>query len=371
MLHHQYIINDKYVIQDRDLFNSLISGLVPTGAIFGALIAGPLTQYGRRFALISTSCVYIFFCIVSTVFDFYALVASRFMMGLCVGAYATISPLMISEVVPKSLSGPLGVMTQFLAVTGIVFALALSFMVPYSGTEAADTTQTWRLIFGFPGTVISVQLALLLFVFKYDTPKYYNDKNDKENHDNIMSCIYSDYSWTSNCSDDSELQSEVPVVEAKTHHQSNTNMKALAVGVLLSIFHQTTGISSVTFYSNEIFSAGQSGQEAELTARVGTFCTGIVAVIAAGAAIPISKSFGRKSILLVGEIIMCGLLGLLFWASLNENIFMVKVLTIVFVFTFNSSFGVVLWPYASEILNSKGVTLVASVNMLATLIFGC
>jgi hypothetical protein len=47
-------------------------------------------------------------------------------------------------------------------------------------------------------------------------------------------------------------------------------------GVLLSAFHQFTGINGVIFNSNQIFTQGMTGLEAEKAARLGTFFLGVV-----------------------------------------------------------------------------------------------
>lgn len=49
---------------------------------------------------------------------------------------------------------------------------------------------------------------------------------------------------------------------------------------------------------------------------------------------------------------------------------MIKICTVWFVFIFNSTFGGILWLYASEILSARGVSLVAQINMIAVFFFG-
>ena len=44
--------------------------------------------------------------------------------------------------------------------------------------------------------------------------------------------------------------------------------------------------------------------------------------------------------------------------------------TNIFIFTFNASMGQAMWVYTSETLPSNGMTIVAFVNMVTTVIFG-
>lgn len=204
-----------------------------------------------------------------TVFNFFALVTARFVMGLCVGSFVTICPLFISEIVPKTLAGPLGIMPQLLAMTGLLSALSLSLIVPYSDTDEAMTTQTWKLIFFFPAVLISTQLILLFSFFHYDTPRYYQMTKDPVSHSKILSLIYKSHP-------ESSLDSP-----PKTHSQVHLPppVKALVIGLLLSFFHQSTGINSITFFSIEIFTHGETGSSAELSARLGTLGVGVVSVL--------------------------------------------------------------------------------------------
>jgi len=146
--------------------------------------------------------------------------------------------------------------------------------------------------------------------------------------------------------------------------------KSLYVGIMIGIFHQTTGISAVTFFSNEIFTDGRLGQTAELAARFGTFSTGVAGVFAAFFGMYISKFFGRRTIILGGEVVMCVLLALLAFLGYENKHNWSMVVMVAFVFVFNGTFGSMLWLYISEILGAKGISVVAFFNLLFTVFFG-
>lgn len=374
IIHPQYILNDKFVIEDRDLFNSVISALIPFGAIFGAPLGGFLATKGRRQAIIKLSTMFLIACLMTTIFNFFALFFGRLIMGVCIGAYVTVVPLTISELSPKSLAGQLGVIPQLMCVTGITVAVTLGFFVPYADDEEAKTTQLWKHLFGLPAAFSFIQLFFLLFCFTYDTPKFYETKNDTENYEKAMSKLYNNSKYVAVMS--SLLDEPAVTVPVKTPELtwnqlfSAPHRRPLIIGLLLGLFHQTTGISSVTFFSNEIFAAGQTGKYAELAARIGTFGTGIAAVGATVTAMYITKYFGRKTILLAGEIVMAFLLAFLSNCALTNNTTMTTITTVLFVFVFNISFGSMLWLYVSEILGAKGISLVAFINLLFTVIFG-
>jgi len=78
----EYEAKDMLVIKDKDIFNSLMSGLVPIGAIFGALMIGSILQYGRKASLMLISVTFIVATGITLIFNFYALVGGRFLQGI-------------------------------------------------------------------------------------------------------------------------------------------------------------------------------------------------------------------------------------------------------------------------------------------------
>ena len=80
--HKQHMYYDKFVIEDEDLFNSVVSGLIPIGAIFGSLMINPIVEMGRRTALILIAAVFTIASLSTMIFNFYFLVFGRLVMGV-------------------------------------------------------------------------------------------------------------------------------------------------------------------------------------------------------------------------------------------------------------------------------------------------
>lgn len=180
IIHAQYIHKGKHVISNEVLFNSLVSGLIPFGAIFGSLSVGPLVKRGRRLALICISIVFMTGASFTLIFNMYTLILGRLIMGVCVGAYVAVCPLYISETAPPNLSGSLGAFSQVGVVIGVLLGFSMAFLMPLPEEPEALTTGLWRIVFGFPIILAFTQLILFLFVFKHDTPKFYQQKGDTE-----------------------------------------------------------------------------------------------------------------------------------------------------------------------------------------------
>lgn len=72
-------------------------------------------------------------------------------MGMCAGMFSVISPLFISEICPPALSGPFGVINQFMVCFGILIIYILGIaVVPYDQSPDILTSNSWMYVFGFP-----------------------------------------------------------------------------------------------------------------------------------------------------------------------------------------------------------------------------
>ncbi|CAI2365845.1 unnamed protein product [Moneuplotes crassus] len=393
IIYKKYAEKGQQVIHDKNLFNSLVSGLIPFGAIFGSVIIGLIVDKGRRFSLLIVASVLMAATLLSLVFNFYALVLGRLCMGICIGCYATLCPLYISEISPPELSGFLGVFNQMGACTGGFIAFSVPFIMPLSeSSEVSEQNQgfsvdshNWRLIFGFPFMIGLAQLLLLTLVFKHETPLFYMKKGDKSNYTKIMKLIY--VGWKPDT--DIEL-SEVKEVDAlieqkeisreqslldshseKAGQKSSPGYKkALLIGSVLSIMHQFTGCNAVVFFSSEIFIVGRTGLDAAYSARVGTLLVGIVGFLGTGLSIPLQKYFGRVTFIQFSEVVMCASLAISGTCACMGSQFGIIVFTLIFMFIFNFGMGQAMWAYCPEILDSKGCAIVAFLNMISTWIFG-
>ncbi|CAI2364185.1 unnamed protein product [Moneuplotes crassus] len=192
IMHKQYVYRDKQRISDEDLFNSLVSGLMIVGAIPGSLIATPMMKKGRRITLIISSLIHTLGACLCLIFNMWALLIGRFIMGIAIGIYFSVCPLYISEMSPPSVSGPLGTLNQMSLVTGLFLAYAFGYILPLSEDSDAATTGLWRVV-SFPPIVFGlIQFLFLTMIFRYDTPRFYKNKGDIKNYHKIMNLIFYD-----------------------------------------------------------------------------------------------------------------------------------------------------------------------------------
>ena len=324
-LHKKYVYEGKYVIEDRDVFNSIISSMIVVGAMAGSILGGIIAEKGRRKAVIILSMAFICDCFLLWVFDFFWLLIGRLILGIIIGSFWVVSPLYIREISPKSIAGPIWILNQVMVVLGSITSFIFGIFVPLKDDIDAETSDVWRFIFAFPSCVAFLQICLLLFIFKYDSPIFYLINKDKNNYDKVIQKIYRTHTI--------DNESIIP------HDKCNKDIKdiawseilstkyryALIVGLTLSVAQQATGWSFVAFYSNEIFMQGLSGNDAEHAARIGTFFLGISSLFAVISAIYMLKIYGRKFLMLYGIIWIGVIHTVLCYASLNNYTGLIKV----------------------------------------------
>mmetsp|Transcript_5238 Transcript_5238/g.6216 ORF Transcript_5238/g.6216 Transcript_5238/m.6216 type:complete len:491 (+) Transcript_5238:21-1493(+) len=388
----QYQHDDKEVISNIDDFNSAVTTIIPVGAVAGAFTGGILSNLGRRFAIFIVNAVIVVGVGLTMIYNFWALMGGRLLIGYGVGTFTVISPLFISETSPEEVAGSLGAINQFMVTAGIMIADILGFAVPYAQKEGeiningeVYTSQVWRIVFAIPGGIAIIQTILLLLIFRYDTPKFYKQNQKYDMASKVDSLIYkSEASSGDEKKPDSfdlgntpisgkaagdgeqERTEKVPVLA----NLSPRYRTAFAVGCLLALFQQLTGINAVIFYSNDIFTRGKQGYDSEHAAKIGTMLVGVVNWATAMMAIPLLRFFGRKLLLIGGQIGMGVSLLLLAIFAITDSQVMIKVLTLFFVGFFEFSIGPILWLYAAEIMTETGMAAASLITWIITIVFG-
>ena len=115
-MYFQYRYNNVkgFYLAEMDLFNSIVTAIVPIGAAIGSIFGGKFAWIGRRLAMILLSIWFIFGTMITLVFNFYFLILGKFIIGIIWGVYSVIVPLFINEITPVSISGSLGAINQIM-----------------------------------------------------------------------------------------------------------------------------------------------------------------------------------------------------------------------------------------------------------------
>jgi len=131
--------------------------------------------------------------LITLIKSFFSICIGRLIYGFAAGAFSVICPMFISEISPVSISGPLGVISEFNITLGAFLSFIVGYIyIPYSGTPEEFESGSWRVVFGFPLIIIFIHLILIGCVFTYDSPKFYATRKQKVKIKEFEARIYDD-----------------------------------------------------------------------------------------------------------------------------------------------------------------------------------
>ena len=93
-------------------------------------------------------------------------------------------------------------------------------------------------------------------------------------------------------------------IGSSDHKEVPNPTKALVVCIFMSIFNQLSGISSVLFYSSQIFSS-KSDPDNIYSGIVVSALVGSVSLAATLVSLVFVDRIGRRALLLIGCVVMC------------------------------------------------------------------
>lgn len=146
-----------------------------------------------------------------------------------------------------------------------------------------------------------------------------------------------------------------------------TTKRGLVISLGLMFFQQVSGINAVIFYTNDIFSAADTGIQATLA----TIIVGVMQVVATFVATVIVDRAGRRILLLISGSVMaiCTLaLGIYFYLQDQDrskvaNLGWLPIVSLcVFIVSFSIGFGPAPWILIGELFAPDVKGLAASLN---------
>jgi len=356
------------------------------GTILGALFVGkPTERYGRRPIFFVLAMLYVV-CALGCAFawDWYSLLAARFLGGLAVGGASVVCPMYIAELAPTHLRGRLVAITQLNVVLGILLALLSNYILnglgdagrlptelfsflPESvlyvaGQDGAEgvLTTTWRWMLGIQ-LVPSVLFFLLVF-FIPESPRWLikNGRNPE---------ALATFKRVGTPNPEGVLNEVVESLHTETVSVNEPFFrKKYAMPILLAFlvasFNQLAGINAILYYAPTIFKmAGASTQSALFQSVL----FGTINFIFTMIGMLLIDKFGRKKLLLIGSagltvcllVVGIGLSGTLSAdaanaaadSALKGKLVLGGLLTYIAFFAFSS--GAVIWVYISEIFPNR------------------
>lgn len=315
------------------------------GCIFGAALAGTISDHIGRKKVLIISAVLFFVSAIGTAVprNLIEFIIFRFIGGLGVGAASLTSPMYIAEISPARIRGRMVSVNQFAIVSGFLVVYFVNYFIALGREETWIVQSGWRWMFGSES--IPATLLLMLAFFVPESPRWLTKQNREEEALGILMKV-----------DGKQFaQQELLSIKDAIAHESGSvaqmfepGMKiVLIIGIVLAILQQVTGINAVLYYAPEIFkNLGSKTQAALLlTVIVGAINIGFTVI-----AIWTVDRLGRKPLMIIGAAGM-GLtlfsLGLAFY--FGQKSLWVLLIVLGYIGCFAMSLGPVTWVILSEI----------------------
>ncbi|WP_091913167.1 sugar porter family MFS transporter [Chitinasiproducens palmae] len=340
-------LSKEFQVSDR-MQEWIVSSMM-LGAAGGALAAGELSsRYGRKSALLVASVLFLIgSALCAAAWSAHVLIVARLILGLAVGVASFTAPLYLSEISPPALRGSMISLYQLMITVGILAAFLSNTAFSFSGS--------WRWMLGivaFPAAVLLCGVVALP-----SSPRWLMSRGRRTEARHILLRLRGDPADA-----DAELRDIDGVLHvqqrgwALLRHQPAFR-RSLALGMLLQVIQQLTGINVVMYYAPRILDlAGFASAQHQIGATV---MVGLVNVLATFVAIALVDRSGRKAVLYAGFAIMAtgmGALAILFHlgvASRFEQVLAVGMLLLL-VAGFAMSAGPLVWVLCSEIQPARG-----------------
>ncbi len=351
-----------FIRSDFDLSSfeqGMVVAAVPIGAVFGAALAGSLSdKYGRRRMILLAAGLFIGGSIVSALAGgATVLIVARVFIGFAIGLASATCPVYISEVAPAALRGRLVTLFQLAVTVGILVAYIVGL--------ALEPSQSWEWMLAI-GAVPAFLLGAGILAMP-QSPRWLVMIGDSiEARKELLQLRETTEEVDAELS---EIQASIDTEKGSYRDLRRPAVKAaLVVGVGLAVLQQVTGINTVIYYAPTIIQdTGIDSDSAAILASVGV---GVVNVLATIAALWLVSRFGRRPLLVVGVsgmVIALVLLGLAFEVgSGGEGLAGLAVVALMlYVGAFAISLGPIFWILNAEIYPLKARGHAAGVGTMA------
>ncbi|HEX6832910.1 MAG TPA: sugar porter family MFS transporter [Rudaea sp.] len=318
------------------------------GAALGAAIAGWLSaSLGRKRSLILGGVLFVVGSLLcGAAWSPQSLIVARVLLGLAIGIAAFTAPLYLAEVASEDIRGAMISMYQLMIPIGIFLAFLSDTALSYSGN--------WRWMLG----IIAIPGVLFLFglLLLPDSPRWLLLRNRRDEAIDVLQRLRGDAQLVAREAADIEEQLRVPQRGWHLFVENANFRRSVALGVMLQIVQQLTGINVVMYYAPRIFQGMGYDTAAQMWFTAGV---GLTNVLATFIAIGFVDKWGRKPILYAGFAAMAlglGIVGAILHAGIatpGQQLFAVAML-FVFIIGFSMSAGPLVWTLCSEVQPLKG-----------------
>jgi sugar porter (SP) family MFS transporter len=332
-------------------------------ATIAIFCAGPIAdRVGRRTVLRGAAVIFIASALVAAAATtMMALIAGRMLSGFGVGAVLVAGPMYIAEISPPALRGRMVTFNQLFIVLGIALAFISNLGIVrlpnlhfewVAALHLADWN--WRWMLGIGALPALIYLFALLWV--PESPRWLAMHGRLDAARRILTRAHGEAFAAAELEElRVSLSHEAGKSDARLRDLWAPQLRGvLVIGMLVGIFQQITGISSVLAYATVIFERAGAGADASF---MQTVYIGLVNLVFTVFALLLIDRVGRRPLLLAGMAGMAACLLLTAYGfsaadgAINPTIVLAGLLG--FVASFAMSLGPVMWVLFSEIFPNR------------------
>ena len=271
------------------------AGSALLGCALGAALAGVLSDRTGRKRVLIVSAVLFFISAVGTALprDVATFVVFRILGGIGVGAASISSPMYIAEISPARIRGRMVSVNQFAIVTGFLVVYFVNYFIALQGDEVWNREVGWRWMFGSEAVPAFLLFVLLFFV--PESPRYLVKAGREKEALRVLTAV----------DGEEAARRELAEISEAIAHESGSLAQlfrpgmriVLAIGVVLAVLQQVTGINVFLYFGTEIFKKMGSETDAAL---LQTVVVGAVNLTFTVIAIWTVDRLGRRPLMIVG-----------------------------------------------------------------------
>jgi SP family galactose:H+ symporter-like MFS transporter len=342
----QQFIQHDFGISDTVL-EHIVSWMM-LGAAAGAVGAGWMSaSLGRKRSLLWGSLIFVAgSALCGAAWSVNVLLIGRLILGVSIGALSFTAPLYLAEIAPENIRGSMVSLYQLMITIGIFLAFLSDTAFSYSGNWH------WMLgVIGIPGALFFLGVFTLP-----DSPRWLMMRGRNEEATRVLTRLRGDPEVVRREEEEIAEQLRIPQRGWHLFLENRNFRRSVALGVLLQIMQQFTGMNVVMYYAPRIFQDMGYRTHAQMWF---TAAVGLTNVLATLIAIFLVDKWGRKPILYIGFSVMAvglGIVGTMMHLGINthgERLFTVGML-LVFIVGFAMSAGPLIWILCSEVQPIKG-----------------
>jgi len=359
-----------YLTEYFDLSDGLkgwVVGSALLGCFVGAVVAGPLSiKIGRKWSLIISAIFFTVSAYGSGLPELFPqtvsiLVVFRIIGGLGIGVASMNAPMYIAEIAPSNIRGRMVTYYQLAIVIGFFVVFLATYFIGNDLSEAENIQFGWRRMF-WSELIPSILFLVLLFIVP-KSPRWLALKGKdadalailkKINGDDIASQEMTRIKASLNESKDGD----------KVNYFTKGILAIIAIGTVLSVLQQFTGINAVLYYGADIFEKALGfGKEDVLAQQILLAFVNLVFTFVAMFTV---DKFGRKPLLYIGSAGM--IIGFLLLAITlqTDSVGVLSLIgVLLFIASFALSMGPVVWVLLSEMFPNKIRSVAMSVAVAA------